>query len=305
MTSRKSIEFHRCAWHAAAEGGGTRSLYAIAPAIKALSLVVSFNGDNTDVRTIEQRDPLAALTRRIAFAAYKGEKTEANFNKLFRPLVVSAKSVEAWLGDTSCVLFIDELNKLERIRGPISDEQPDEPMTLFAGFLKENFLKSAGRYLVFTTHEVFINMKLSRYMDTTSNRNVTTRALPLIPSLYKAQESFDWPDLNAHEATFCGLVPGLILFQKNDEFPTQKRMEAVQDFLDAGFDEDVVLDLLSSLIQGDRSMVPRSLEQLMDMTDGGNMRWIPAHMVYVLSRIATCGRANISSELRRHLAKIC
>ena len=49
-----------------------------------------------------------------------------------------------------------------------------------------------GRHFVFTTHETFVEKKLLRHIDSTSNRNVVTCALPWIPSLHEAQEAFNW-----------------------------------------------------------------------------------------------------------------
>ena len=90
----------------------------------------------------------------IAFAAYKGPKTTENFNQIFRQRVVSEESVVQWLGHARCVLLIDELNNLESLASRSMESEA------FANFLKDNFLKVAGRYFVFTTHEVFITGQL-------------------------------------------------------------------------------------------------------------------------------------------------
>ena len=315
------IEFNPCALHGAAGGGKTRSLYSVVDSslktgegseedsddndeggsFDFKSLVVSFN-DSSDAKAAEQDDPLAALTRRIAFAAYKGKKTAKNFNDIFRPMVVSDESTRKWLGETRCVLLMDELNKLENLVNPTAESK--RLAEKFAEFLKDNFLKSAGRYFVFTTHEVFIKRKLSNLMDSKSNRNFVHRALPLIPSLIAAQNAFGWKDLNAREAIYCGLIPGLILMKRKSTFPTEKREEAVETFLATNYREDTVLSLLKSLITGDKDSVPNSLEQLMDTSDGGKMRWIPDHMVYVLRQIAEKGFEKLSDELRTLVQKI-
>ena len=302
-------------------GGKTRSLYSVVDSSLRIdqgseedcddkdggepfdfkSLVVSFN-DSSDAKAVEQDNPLAALTRRIAFAAYTGKKTAKNFNDIFRPMVVSDESIRKWLGQTRCVLLMDELNKLENLANPTAESQRSAER--FAEFLKDNFLKSAGRYFVFTTHEVFIKRKLSNLMDSKSNQNFVHRALPLIPSLVAAQNAFGWETLNAREALYCGLIPGLILMKHKSTFPTEKREEAVQTFLATDYREDTVLSLLKSLITGDKDSVPDSLEQLMDTSDGGKIRWIPDHMVYVLCQIAEKGFGKLSYELRRLVQKI-
>ena len=58
-------------------GGKTRSLYACVEggSFDFKSLLVSFS-DSSNVKIAEQDDPLAALTRRIAFAAYTGERQQ-------------------------------------------------------------------------------------------------------------------------------------------------------------------------------------------------------------------------------------
>lgn len=286
--------FARCS-----RGGKTRSLYAVVEggSFDLKSLVVSFN-DSSPAKLEEQDDPLAALTRRIAFAAYKGPKTTAKFNEIFRHMVVSEESVLQWLGDARCVLLIDELNNLENLASRTTDSEA------FADFLKDNFLKVAGRYFVFTTHEVFITGQLSMLMDSKSNRNFVHRALPLIPSLIAAQQALKWPDLNAREAIYCGLIPGLLLMRKKSTFPILKRSAAVKTFLETGYSEDTVLRLLKSLITGEKEAVPESLEQLMDTSDGGKMRWIPDHMVYVLGEIAEQGCEKLTGDFRTLVQKI-
>ena len=157
---------------------------------------------------------------------------------------------------------------------------------------------------MFTTHVVFITDQLSQLMDSNSNRKFVYRALPLIPSLAAAQDAFDFGKLNAHEAIFCGGIPGLILMMKIQTFPTQKRKTAVDTFLATDYRDDTVLDLLESLITGNERSVPKSLSQLMDTSDGGKMRWIPDHMVYVLDEISKYGTRKLSNDLLVHLSTI-
>lgn len=280
-------------------GGKTRSLYSVVEggSFDFKSLVVSFN-DSSATKTAEQDDPLAALTRRIAFAAYKGQRTTDNFNEKFRHLVVSEKSVIQWLGRARCVLLIDELNNLENLASRTTASEA------FADFLKENFLKVAGRYFVFTTHEVFVTGQLSLLMDSKSNRKFAYRALPFIPSLIAAQNAFSFEELNARSAIYCGLLPGLILMLKHGSFPADKRRSAVEAFLSTDYREDTVVNLLKSLVDGRRELVPKSLEQLMDASDGGELRWVPEHMANVLRDIAEQGFVKLSVDLRGHLSTI-
>ena len=152
-----------------------------------------------------------------------------------------------WMGKARCVLLIDELNNLENLASRTSESEA------FADFLRDNFLKVAGRYFVFTTHEAFITGQLSKLMDSKSNRKFAHRALPLIPSLLAAQNAFKWKDLNAREAIYCGLIPALILMKCRSTFPTEKRRTAVERFLATNYGEDTVLSLLKSLITGQKN----------------------------------------------------
>ena len=100
----------------------------------------------------------------------------------------------------------------------------------------------------------------------------------------------------------------LILLQKNENFPTKKREEVVKVFLEAGLTEDDVLDLLKTLVCGKRELVPQSFQQLVDTSDGGQIRWILVLMADVLQcTLKRCHHElkNLSSELRQHLKKIC
>ena len=290
--------FARCS-----RGGKTRGIYATVEDEQwnVKSLVVSFNSEVTPVQQEEQQDPLAALTRRMAFAAYREEKTAKNFDELFRPLVFSDKSIIEWLGESQCVLLIDELNLLDGIVH--STPSSAEHATRFAVFLKKHFLTVKGRYLVFTTHNASVDDKLAQFMGSKSDRPCVYRALPLIPSLAAAQRAFDWPDLNARQAIFCGLVPGLLYKERRNSFPISKRRAAVAQFLKEGCNDATVLKLLKSLISGKRELIPPSLEELMDTSIAGKLLWIPAHMVYVLETVAE--DSHLSDDLPWMLQKIC
>ena len=84
------------------------------------------------------QDPLAAIRRRIAFAALK-DKT-VNFED-FRNVDFPEKELKDWLGSTPCVLLVDELNLL--------DEKLD---AAFSKFVKQMFLVQSGRYFIFSSN---------------------------------------------------------------------------------------------------------------------------------------------------------
>jgi len=74
------------------------------------------------------------------------------------------------LGDTPCVLLIDELNNLNQSKD-------------LSEFLRDVFLKSFHRYFVFSSHEVITTGKLVDFMANYSNRDVLIRPLPLAERL--------------------------------------------------------------------------------------------------------------------------
>ena len=77
-------------------------------------IYVSFN-DFSSLDPWEMRDPVGALCRRIAFAALKGREefpTDDDFDS-FRQTMVTEGDILSWLGDTPCILLMDELNILE------------------------------------------------------------------------------------------------------------------------------------------------------------------------------------------------
>jgi hypothetical protein len=113
--------------------------------------------------------------------------------------------IERWLGDSPCVLLIDELNNLECLA-----LHGNNDASLCFGFLKSNFLSKENRYMVFSSHVVTTTIQLSSFMESASSQRVEIRALPLIPTLSVAVENFDWADLNARQLLYCGNVPALV-----------------------------------------------------------------------------------------------
>jgi hypothetical protein len=71
-------------------------------------------------------------------------------------------------------------------------------------------------------------------------------------------------------------------------------------------DDNMVLKLLGSLVNGERDDVPESLLQLMDVTDDGLIRWIPFHMQASLGWLnsLTGSVVQLTAELRCHLNAI-
>ena len=132
-------------------GGKTRALYEIAKIckekIKVDSVIyVSFN-DSTSLGEWEQQNPLQALCVRIAFAALRQSdpyrtKSEQFGQFLSRDFVVGPQQLLEWLGNSSAVLLVDELNNLRMLT-----EKQSSEASAFGLFLKHHFL--GGKVSVF------------------------------------------------------------------------------------------------------------------------------------------------------------
>ena len=98
-------------------GGKTRVLLELNKMLRErnpeVSVVyVSFNNFSS-LEAWELRDPVAALCRRIAFSALRERNATHGGFDAFRNTTVMEDDIIRWLGDTACVLLIDELNVLE------------------------------------------------------------------------------------------------------------------------------------------------------------------------------------------------
>eukprot|EP00978_Attheya_sp_CCMP212_P039382 scaffold204171_cov30-Attheya_sp.AAC.1 len=149
-------------------GGKTRALHELASALRlqikngntqeVAIIYVSFNGQ-TNLSPWEKSDhPLQALYRRIMFAAL-GDKNAMGFRSFADSTEVQKEDVIKWLGDTKCILLIDDLNLVEMAM----DHE-------FAFFLKETFMKNIGRALVFSSHVISVNNKLTEFMESPNER---------------------------------------------------------------------------------------------------------------------------------------
>jgi hypothetical protein len=106
-------------------GGKSRALLQIANLMKGqkgnlfgsdqpvVALYVSFNDYTSLDDTWEQDNPLQVLLRRVAFLALRNK---VSFGEYMRSQPVWNTEVFLnWLGDTPCVLLIDELNNLDEL----------------------------------------------------------------------------------------------------------------------------------------------------------------------------------------------
>jgi hypothetical protein len=123
-------------------GGKTRALEEMAQILRrkrpdVAVVFVSFNNYSV-IREWEHADPVAALCRRIAFAALNiTEPTKHNYDR-FALTDVTESDILRWLDDSSCVLLMDELNLLR-----MAQEQAQR----LANFLKTHFLVDTGTLL--------------------------------------------------------------------------------------------------------------------------------------------------------------
>jgi hypothetical protein len=291
-------------------GGKTRALKEIARRLKkerpeVCVLYVSLN-DFSSIETKEQVDPTGALCRRIAFSAMKGQDFE-DLGAQFGPFLQKSASqnlIRDWLGQSPCVLLVDELNNLKSL-----ERYGDESARECAFFLKKMFLNLKNRYLVFSSHVVSTTLQLSTFMESSSSREVILRTLPVIPKVTIAAQNFKWTELNAREVLYYGRVPALVHEARLDSetygnihLPNQKRREALKRCQDLVTDEKMIL-LLQSFLDGRPNLVPEPLHQLMDSCSLDKIRWIPFHMMEVLQSLSL----SCSQDLRlllRHIVEL-
>jgi hypothetical protein len=152
-------------------GGKTRLLQEAEIDLWKLGIPViriSFN-DATPYSKAESDDLLRSLLSRIAYAAMRNPP---QWQPGRLPVLVSQDTIVQWLGDSPCVLLIDELNKMLNADNAES----------VAFFLRDNFLSRPGRYFVFTTHIKGTAGQLTRFMNWPTDRSAIYRQLPLLTS---------------------------------------------------------------------------------------------------------------------------
>jgi hypothetical protein len=280
-------------------GGKTRALYELANAMHGYkdyiggdlaSLYVSFN-DFSSLEQWEQDEPLQALLRRIAFIAsheQQDRNTETFANFISKKPIVEEAEFLAWLGDTPCILFIDELNNLKLLQKRDSVEAQK-----FSTFLRRHFVAKENRYLVFSSNLLATLEGFSFYIDTSSasSRSVILQDLPLVNTLEKAtalNRGLDSP----REAVYYGLVPGMIYESAQGKPIAGQRQMRTRGFLRNSKNPDAdFLSILRSLITGKRDSIPEDLHVLLDSARDDShgydqkIRWVPYHLSYVMDRI--------------------
>ena len=262
-------------------GGKTRTLYELAKVFHELRpgvavIFVSFNND-TSIADWELEDPVGALCRRIAFAALDIESPASEDWKRFANTYVTSEDVIAWLGKTPCLLLIDELNLLHCGKE-------------VAGFLKDHFLSTMGRYFVFSSHVVPASELLSKFLDNTSLRKVLIWGLPLVETMADAQVKLGWPAITVREVLARGRLPGLIVVTRLDPAGgppiVYATRNAVLSSVFEKWNDKSAKYLLDSFLTGQTEGVLEPLLQFMNASETGCIIWVPFHMEHVLSSCA-------------------
>lgn len=297
-------------------GGKTRALYEISNKLHGgtqllnydiATLYISFN-DYSSLKVWEQEDPLQALLRRIVFMASHNGGAERNidtfdnFNE--KRQQVEPKDFLEWLGDSACILLVDELNNLDELSKKNSPAASE-----FATFLKRHFIARSNRYFVFSSHKVSTLEYFSLFADPgDSVRSVVLQELPITDNLAKATKLKPGLD-SAREAIYYGLIPGLIHESNVARSIVGKRDILTNEFLQESRNlDDDFMNILRSLLCGDSKLVPAQLHMLLDSAgnrDGPSViRWVPFHLSFVLSRLATANSFSYKI-IADHMVKLC
>jgi hypothetical protein len=288
-------------------GGKSRVLYEIGRYLREkykkerkdiVVINISFN-DYSPLDPTESTDPVEALCRRICFWFLQKRTDLGNFaaqyNEIRGDKVDSAKVLN-YIGGRPCILLIDELNKLDDTK-------------LISEFLKRNFLIAKGRFFVFTSHVLTTEESLRTYMDGNSNRPVTIRKLPIIPSLNEARKKL-FSTLTPDQAMFCGLSPALIHTTQKGSLPVNLALKP------ATFEDTQVQQLCQTFVNGDYTLVPAPFLSLMDTdTDQpgttSNILWVPVLVMQIMHFInrwseKTCSKGvfSLCSEIGSALQDI-
>jgi hypothetical protein len=286
------MAFARCT-----RGGKTRALKEIAMMLKTrrpdVSVIyVSFN-DSTSVEEWEQDDPVQTLCRRIAYQAKPPTADSLSFSEFRYSL-----EVKDWLGNTPCVLLVDELNLLNCLPGENDEEK--RKGSNFAAFIKQTFLANQGRYFVFSSRINPKSLALTVYMEKMGNRGLVFQQLPVIDDLTVCKELLHLePTWNARKALYYGLSPALMHTKAvNLEFKDMLATLSKSNHLN--FKQ--LKDLLETFVTGEYIKVPTLLLPFMDVDSKGKVKWIPVYMVAVLEIYA---KALSSEPISNILSGIC
>lgn len=260
-------------------GGKTRAIKELMlriPPKRAKGIYISFNNETPICLQEYFKDPVQEFYDRIGFAAQRGRLSWSDFRDTYH---VDSKSIKDWLGETDCILFVDELNLLTSVSAELTK------------VLKTHFLVSKGRVFCFSSHLATTSPALKEFTPNPSNRETILQQLPLISSLREARENLGYPKMSAREALYFGLIPGLLVERADNQTVTNRRAYAVRTYI-AQMDlkgetdaHEAFRDLLGSFITGSVSSIPEVLQELMTAEQRVNdvvLHWIPCHLEFLL-----------------------
>ncbi|KAI3656268.1 hypothetical protein MP638_002009 [Amoeboaphelidium occidentale] len=266
------MAFVRCS-----RGGKTRALLETASMLKAQSpglavIYVSFNNLTDLIRS--ETDGLAALRRRIAYYSLKEAPKNNDAFGDYRRMDFLESNLLNWLGNSKCVLFVDELNLLgDRLNSELAD------------FIKSRFLARKGRYFVFSSHKATTAVDLSNFMESQSNRGVLTPGLPLVTNVQKARDSLHWQSMSARDLIIYGGIPGLLVEAHKNGPPSLKRNKLIKSVIQSNnVNMGVIRVILGTFVTGDYEVLPPQLLELMDVTPRKplKVKWIPFHLMELM-----------------------
>lgn len=319
FTEKKAQRVPPMALVRCSRGGKTRALYEIANLKlehngNPVSIIyVSFN-DFSPLEVWEQKDPLRALCTRIAFAALKTRHYDGSLPAQFtsfqnKHYSITNEDILSWLGDVPALLLVDELNNLSELAVKNSYGARE-----FARFIKDTFLAQEGRYFVFTSHVLTTLGFLGVFLDPSnaSDRHVVMHELPLVDNLSTAS-SYLYSSLDAREAIYYGLMPGMIFEWGQKHSVAGKRNNAIKKYNEelatiSGEQREIEFNsILLSLLTGEVEQVPEALHTLLDTSaaepGSEKIRWVPYHLEFVMQKIRFIDLEK--SRLAQSIANLC
>jgi hypothetical protein len=217
-------------------------------------------------------------------------------------MIVKPADILSWLDDVPCVLMIDELHRLDGLQSNdgLSFDQECTTASLVIEFLKLNFLMQKHRYFVFSSNVASTVNCVDMYMN---YRGIIVRELPLIPHIKDFRRIFEWQDLTINEAIYFGLIPSMLLLKRRGHLSTLGR-DSVLTYIKKDADDRMVKAFCKSFIDGYHERFPPSLLQFMNTGNREVVRWIPYHMVPILSDLSEGDKVRKYSSLLVSITKL-
>ena len=262
-------------------GGKTTVLMHVFDELKNESknpIFISFNGDS-QIMQLKNESSLGTMRRAIAVALLK--EKPAKRDEAAR-ILCRQNVLEEYLKDKKdVVLIVDELNVL------LKPDKSDDGYAEVGAFLREQFLDPSGRYLIFSTH-IPTGIGLSHLLGKGSGSTRTAETIKM-PSSHDTKSLRNMDEkceaLTPCEAAYYGQMPSLIYSVKTHGFNILERFQAI------GCEEPTAAltkCFLSEFFTGERgenSAPIRVFDSLTESPASGQIRWIPAYVAKMCSRL--------------------